>query len=150
MYRLKSKGLMKAMDVLFIALAAVYAALLVRKILLMIGALPTMNVYDAVDGVWYCIQVGFCIALLLIAATHSLRGNIDGIEFPVVLLIVLEVVWIVCTLLFTSPVNFLNLSLNLVGLVIAGVWWWATRPDIILTPGAAPMSEFIRVGSKRN
>ena len=74
----------------------------------------------------------------------------DGIELAVVLLIVLDVVWIICTLLFTSPINFLNISLNLAGLVIAGVWWFATRPDIVLTHGAAPMSEFTRVRSRRN
>lgn len=148
MYRLKSKSLMQAMNVLLVALAAVYIVFFVRKILLMTEILPTITVFDAADGIGYCTQVCAAAAIMLVVAINAFTGNVDGIEFLVVLLFVLEGLWILFTL-FTNPLNFINLSLNVIGVVILAVWWYASRPDIVLQHGAAPLSEFVRVGSKK-
>ena len=148
MYKLKSKTLMKAMSVLLIVLSALYLAFFVRKVLLLTGIIPTVTVFDAADGIGYCTQVCACAAIMLVVAINSLLDNVDGVEFLVVLLFVLEAIWIAFTL-FTNPLNFVNLSLNAIGTVILGVWWYASRPDIVMQRGAAPMSEFVRVGNRR-
>lgn len=149
MYKLKSVPLMKTMSVLLIVLAGLYIAFFVRKVLLLVGILPVVTVFDAADGIGYCTQVCACAAILLVIAINALAGNVDGVEFLVVLMFVLEAIWVFFTL-FTNPINFVNLSLNAIGVVLLGVWWYASRPDIVLHRGAAPMSEFMRMGPKRD